>query len=158
MDFQKFPVILRKIIEDISQKQLTTSTDDGFQFTCEIETKLISAKKIVEDEVATIKIDNSLDGKTGAFVYSAQKITDKYPLSWKELRDKVKSAVPKFNQNNFIKLMNELCIKDNMSYSGYIFKNKKDEEEYRKTGLIKNGTTSIYNYACEAFLISKMVK
>ncbi|MEY2829381.1 MAG: hypothetical protein RIQ33_1239 [Bacteroidota bacterium] len=156
MELNKEPDTIKTLLENISQNQ-NKPLKDGFQFTCEIELKLTSAKKITEKTDLTVSIDNNSTTATVA-VIKTQKLTDQYQLSWTELWNKLKTDFPNLRQTDYIKLLQKNKIKDNKKFSNYNFRTKKDEDNFNKTGKVKQGTNSIYNEECYLFLHNEINK
>ena len=75
-----------------------------------------------------------------------------YPLSAKELADAIK-AKANISSNNVWRIINENNIKSNPDYSIYNFRNKKQEEQYGKDGIVPNGVPSIYKESTIDFII-----
>lgn len=75
-----------------------------------------------------------------------------YPLSAKELADTIK-AKANISSNNVWRIINENNIKSNPDYSIYNFRNKKQEEQYGKDGIVPNGVPSIYKESTIDFII-----
>ena len=75
-----------------------------------------------------------------------------YPLSAKELADVIK-AKANISSNNVWRIINENNIKSNPDYSIYNFRNKKQEEQYGKDGIVPNGVPSIYKESTIDFII-----
>jgi hypothetical protein len=76
-----------------------------------------------------------------------------YPLSATELAEEVKKAFPSAKQNDVWQCIRENGLKENTNYSAYNFRNKKQEDEYKGTGVIPNVTPSIYNHAAVEFIV-----
>lgn len=156
LELNKEPDAIKSLLQNISSNQ-NKQTKDGFQFTCEIELTLTSAKKITDKTDLTVSIDNNSPNATVA-VIKTQKLTDQYQLSWTDLWNKLKAENPTLGQNTYIKLMKKHKIKDNKKYSNYNFRTKKDEDNFNKTGKVKQGTNSIYNEECFQFLLTEISK
>ncbi|WP_355662501.1 ATP-binding protein [Halomonas salifodinae] len=76
-----------------------------------------------------------------------------YPLSAMELADEVKRLVPGVSHNDIWRCIKDNDVKNNLDYSAYNFRNKKQEDEYRKTGKVPSVTPSIYNKTAVEFLV-----
>ncbi len=75
-----------------------------------------------------------------------------YPLSAKELADKIKEKSG-ITQNNVWRIIDENKIKGNLDYSCYNFRNKRQEEDYEQNGKVANGTPSIYKATTIDYII-----
>lgn len=97
VDFQREPEEIQALIAAISNDQDTLPESKDFSFVCEIETKLISAKKITEstDLVATI----ASDGSGTTVVQRTVSALAKYPLSANELNSAVRAHADGVTQN-----------------------------------------------------------
>lgn len=82
-----------------------------------------------------------------------ENLTKGYPLSAIELADEVKRILPEVGQNDIWQCIKENDLKSNTDYSAYNFRNKRQEDEYGRTGKVASGTPSIYNQAAVEFLI-----
>lgn len=67
-----------------------------------------------------------------------------YPLSFRQLETKVNKAITTIKQNELHTIIRENNIKENKEYSTYSFRNKQQEDNYEKKGVIATGTSSIY--------------
>ena len=85
-------------------------------------------------------------------------LTKSYPLSASELADAVKKAIPTVKQNAIWDCIRENDLKRNANYSAYNFRYKKHEDQYKETGVVPNGTPSIYNNAAVGFVINILKK
>jgi hypothetical protein len=76
-----------------------------------------------------------------------------YPLSARELADAVREKLPGVKQNDVWQAIFENGMKNNPDYSAYNFRNKRQDDEYQKTGAVPSGTPSIYNHKSVEFLV-----
>lgn len=81
-------------------------------------------------------------------------LTREYPLSAKELLSLIKEKVPIAKQHEVWDIIKETELKSNPDYSAYNFRNKKQEDEFKKTGLVPSGTPSIYKLSAVDFIIN----
>lgn len=91
-------------------------------------------------------------------IYRTQPLTDKYPLSYYEVIEKVKAVLPGVRQaqiDGAIKLLN---MKGNPTYCAYNFRTKLQQEKARKSGSVPKGMTSIYNEDAVRMLIGVLRK
>lgn len=82
-----------------------------------------------------------------------KRLTDEYPYSYKKLESIIRSSLPKVKQNKIQKIIKDTGIKNDSKYSSYNFRNKDQEDEYRKTGTPPKGIPSIYNEAAVQFIL-----
>jgi len=75
-----------------------------------------------------------------------------YPLSATELAKAVKDRIPIISQHQVWEVIKLNDMKDNTDYSAYNFRNKKQEDEYKKTGILPSVTPSIYNQNAVEFI------
>ena len=77
-----------------------------------------------------------------------------YPLSATELCEAVKAAFPAAKQNKIWDAIRENELKNNTDYAAYNFRNKKQKDSFKSTGVIPSGTPSIYNRKAVDFLVN----
>ncbi len=77
-----------------------------------------------------------------------------YPLSALELVDEVQKILQNAKQNDIWRVIKDNEMKTNSDYSAYNFRNKKQEDEYQKSGNIPSATPSIYNQKAVDFIIN----
>lgn len=68
-----------------------------------------------------------------------------YPFSAMDMVTEVKKAVPSVRQGQIWQVINDNNMKDNEDYCAYNFRNKKQEDEYLKSGVVPSVTPVIYN-------------
>ncbi len=85
-----------------------------------------------------------------------QKITEQYPLSYKEMVEKIKSAIPDVNQSHVNEIISNNELKQDIKYSAYNFRTKQHEEKYKESGEIPNGTPSLYNENAVQLIIKEL--
>jgi hypothetical protein len=141
---------------------------------------------IIEGDSGTLLIDNELvkdlnfikeghfeekeGAKTLRLVGSAQpidtveidrivkkRLTDEYPLSYRKLEKIIRSKYPKIKPKQIHEVVKEYDLKNNPTYSAYNFRNKDQEEEYKKSGHVPKGSISLYNERAIAFIV-KIIK
>jgi hypothetical protein len=123
---------------------------------CEIATELRSAKKFVAG-TADISVVVAPTG-SDKIVYRTQPLTDKYPLSYYEVVEKVRSALPGVKQSQIDGAIKSLNMKGDTAYSAYNFRTKLQQEKARKSGSVPKGMTSIYNEDAVRMLIQVLRK
>lgn len=82
-----------------------------------------------------------------------ENLTKQFPLSFMELRDKVKEAFVHAKSNDVSRVIRENSLKTNPDYSAYNFRNKKQEDEYLDSGIVPPTTPSIYKYQAVDFIV-----
>lgn len=80
-------------------------------------------------------------------------LTKSYPLSATELAAEVKKQIPSAKQNDVWAVIKENGLKENTDYSAYNFRNKKQEDQYKQTGILASVTPSIYNSKAVDFIV-----
>ncbi len=156
LDLDKEPEEIKRLINAISKNQKESQPEDGFVFNCEIQINLVSAKKITEE--TDLEVSVNPNAKEYIFVEKTQKLTDRYPISSDELWKALHKAVPNMKQTDFYKFLKEKKVRENEKYSSYNFRFKRHEELYKKTGKVTNGTPSLYNDECVAYMTQEMPK
>lgn len=86
-----------------------------------------------------------------------ENLIKEYPLSAMELASEVKKKCPQANNNIVWRIIKENDIKNNYDYSAYNFRNKKQEDQYKKTKIVLPGIPSIYKYKAVDF-VAKIIK
>jgi hypothetical protein len=131
------PETIAQIVMDLEKERLVAS-NDGYYLVCEIQTSMISAKKITEDTGFTTKVDPKSEG---AVIFNQKvNLIHQYPYSWTAALDKLKLSFPNIKSNEFSDFIKAKNIKSDKRYSAYNFKNKEDEAQ----GPTKS-TPSLYN-------------
>ena len=123
-DLKHEPEEMRSVIKSVARDQANLAESKEFLFVCEIETTLISAKKITHstDIVATIDANNP----DAVVIQRPVSSLDQYPLSAGELANAVRQACPDATQNKVWAAMKLLKMKDDTRYSKYSYRTKKD--------------------------------
>lgn len=85
-----------------------------------------------------------------------KRLTDQYPLSWAQVIQKVKSKFPKTSHNSINQVIKDNDLKNKTQYSDYSFRTKLQEENYKITGKLPKGITSIYNNDAVNFIIKAL--
>jgi hypothetical protein len=77
-----------------------------------------------------------------------------YPLTAFEMADLIKKEVPQVKRNEIWSAIKDNDIKSNPTYSAYVFRNKKQEDDYQATGIVPVSTPSVYNHNAVDYLVS----
>lgn len=83
-----------------------------------------------------------------------ENLIKEYPLSAMEVVSEIKKIFSKVGKNVIWRAIKENDLKNITVYSAYNFRNKKKEDEYKKTKVIPSGTPSIYNYKAVDFIVN----
>lgn len=81
-----------------------------------------------------------------------ENLTKSYPLSAMELVEEVKKLVPSATQHEVWQCIKDNSMKGNQDYSAYNFRNKKQEDNFKNSGLVPSVTPIIYNDAAVEFI------
>lgn len=83
-----------------------------------------------------------------------ENLTKQYPLSAMELFDEVKKVLPSTKQSQVWRVVKDNDLKNNLNYSAYNFRNKKQEDDFKESGNLPSVTPNIYNQHAVEFIIS----
>jgi|SRR5712692_2048688 len=155
IECDKEPSAVAALLKSVTAAQETIESKD-FHLVCEISTELRSAKKFVAGtaDVSVVVAPTASD----KIVYRTQPLTDKYPLSYYEVIEKVRSALPRVKQHKIDGAIKSLNLKGNAAYSAYNFRTKLQQEQARKAGSVPKGMTSIHNEDAVRMLIQELGK
>lgn len=81
-----------------------------------------------------------------------ENLIKEYPLSAMELARAVKEKLPSSSQGKVWVVIKDNDIKNNSDYSAYNFRNKNQEDEYKKSGKVPSVTPNIYNHKAVDFI------
>ena len=129
------------VIEDDLIQKLSFIKEGEFS-----ETKGAKTLKLVGDVVPVDRVEVIKKEK--------ENLTKLYPLSATELAEKVKEQLPQSKQNQVWDVIRENDLKNNRDYSAFNFRNKKQEDQFKESGVVPGGTPSIYkskavDYICQ---------
>lgn len=83
-----------------------------------------------------------------------ENLLKEYPFSASELASEVKNLMPNVGKNRIWKVVKENDLKNNLDYAAYNFRNKKQEDDSAKSGLVPSGVPSIYKQRAVDFIVS----
>jgi Schlafen, AlbA_2 len=83
-----------------------------------------------------------------------ENLTKQYPLSAMELVEAVQAVYPAAKQGKIWNAIRDNDLKNNPDYAAYNFRNKKQEDAYKETGVIPKATPSLYNQNAVDFIIN----
>jgi hypothetical protein len=155
LDLESTPETVAKLFKGVADAQAKAPTDGPYYFACEITTELKSAKKFADAADMSVKVDpNAKDA--AVVITQLKKKLDQYPLSFTEVVDRVKKAVPGAKMSLIPEIIKAHKLKDNEAYSAYSFRTKAQEQAYEKTKQLPKGMTSIYNEDAVRFVVQKL--
>lgn len=143
------PETISLIIKDLEKERQSLSNDDSYFLVCEIQTSLISAKKISEGTGFTTKVDPT--NEEAIIINQKVNLIDQYPYSWIDVSEKLKKKINYINGTHLNQFIKEHNIKNNKKYSAYNFRNKEDE----RRGPTK-ATSALYNDEFIAFALQSL--
>lgn len=82
-----------------------------------------------------------------------KRLTDEYPFSYKKLEAIIKKEHAGAKPNTIHKIIKENDLKIDSRYSAYNFRNKDQEDQYKKTGQLSKSTPSIFNDSAVQFIL-----
>lgn len=158
LDIKKEPKIIQNMILDIANRQVKKRTEKkGYFLICEIEAKVVSAKKMTDKKALKVRITQN-DKKATLAIIKKQRPIDLYPLSYTELLQQLKKNIPALKVNHLNKFIKKYKIKQENKYSTYNFRTKKQEQEYKGKKKLPMNITSIYNTNCLKFIKENIKK
>ena len=86
-----------------------------------------------------------------------ENLTKAYPYSAMEFAQEVQRRLPDSSPKDVWRCIRENGLKDNPDYSVYNFRNKKQEDEYQRTGHVPKVTPSIYNHKAVDFIVKVLM-
>jgi hypothetical protein len=155
LDLEKKQGAVSNLIKSVNKTQSLLKQSEDYYFVCEVSTEIKSAKKFAGDPDFTTSIDpGTLQNTT--IVIKEQRLIDKYPISYKQLFEKVRQSSSGAKQSLINKIIKQYKIKSNPKLSACNFLTKAHEEKYKKDGILPKGITSIYNEDAIRFVIEKI--
>jgi hypothetical protein len=118
--------------------------------------KFVKEGQFVEKEgAATLKLVGDVVpiDKVEVIRKVKENLIKSYPLSALEVVSEVQKIYPQAKQNEVWKAIANNDLKDNLDYSAYNFRNKKQEDNYRESGVLPSGTPSIYNKNAVTYIV-----
>lgn len=137
-DIQREPEDIAQIIESISRSQEELPLSKDFYFLCEIETSLVSSKKISQATDLVASIDST--NPDAIIVQKPISALDQYPYSGTQIAQLVKDKIPTVSRNEIWKAIKNLGLKGNKKYAKYSYPTKAAESlgPSKATGVIYN--------------------
>jgi Domain of unknown function (DUF3644) len=157
LELAKEPEPIANLIKSAINTQASIEQSDQFYFVCEIATHVKKKVPYVEDSAdLTVSIDPTTANSDRLIIHRPVALTDQYPFSYSELREKVKKERPYVKQNVIDKIIRENRLKDNPKFSAYNFRTKMQKDQYEKTKNLPKNVPSIYNENAIRFIITAL--
>jgi uncharacterized protein YqkB len=157
--------ILSNGVENSAVLNLSTGEIDGKAGNFLIDESLLSQISFIKEGEfveksgsPTLKLVGEIKSSAKIIETKTEPLTTTYPLSWQEMRDAVKKAVNNATDTQINAVIKSQKIKQNPAYSGYVFRNKKQEESYKRNKKLPTAVPSIYNQAAVDFVINNLSK
>lgn len=129
------------VLDEVLAKKLKFIKEGEF-----VEKNGAAALKLVGDVVPIDKVE--------VIRKVRENLTRQYPLSAMELASEVKRAIPNSGQHHVWRIAKENDLKNNPGYAAYNFRNKKQEDDFKASGILPAATPSIYNLHAVEFIIN----
>nr|WP_273786631.1 ATP-binding protein [Brucella intermedia] len=156
--------ILKFGIENSAVMNLNTGLVDGKAGNFVIDPQILTTLSFIKEGefveksgAPTLKLVGEVS-PAAAVVTKTQKLTEKYPYSYRNLSNKVKSIVPMAKDHVIVKLIQEHKLKQNSKFSAYNFRNKRQEDQYLSSKVLPSQTPSIYNEDAINYIVSILSK
>jgi len=155
--------ILSNGIENSAVLNLSTGEIDGKAGNFLIDESLLSQISFLKEGEfveksgsPALKLVGEIRSSSRVIGTKTEPLTTTYPLAWQEMRDAVKRAIKNARDTQINAVIKAHKIKQNPAYSGYVFRNKKQEEAYQKSKKLPAAVPSIYNQAAVNFIVQKL--
>lgn len=155
LNFENKPEVISNLVRSVKSVQSALDQPSDFHFVCEVTTKLVSAKKFSESPDIIVQVDKEAPPHA-IVVERLQRLTDKYPLSYRQVWEKVRKAKPHVKQTQFNSMMRKLEIKGNPKYSSYHFLSKENQDKYEIHGKLPTSHSCIYNEDAVRLLLENL--
>ena len=156
IDLEASPAAVANLIRSVAETQEQTKGGGEFFFACEIATELKSAKKFASGTAdLTVRIDQAATDSL-VVIKEVKRTLDQYPLSYRELMEKIKKELPQAKEGLIQSVMKKQKVRGNEAYSAFSFRTKAHEDSYLRSGKLPTGTACIYNEDAVRFLIQKV--
>ncbi len=150
LELEKEEEAIQNILKRITNHQREVNSGP-YEFNCEIEVNLKSAKNITHSTDLEISVNS---GNTAtATIIKDRVIVDSYPLTATDLYKAVKSEIPEIKRNEFFQYIAEKGLKDDRKYSSYLFRNRRQKVSYEQNGTVPKSISSLYNHDCLRLVI-----
>lgn len=155
LDASSTPPAVANLFKGVADAQTNASTNGPFYFACEITTELKSAKKFADAADMTVKVDQNAKDAAVVITQLKRKL-DQYPLSYTELVERVRKAIPGVKTSLVAEVIKKHKLKENESFAAYSFSTKAQEQAYEKSKVLPKGVRSIYNEDAVRFTVQKI--
>jgi hypothetical protein len=150
VDLRKEPKDIAAILSQVLQAQAAGHVQDGeFFLVCEIQTTLVSAKKITQETDLVASLNT--EGAGTPIVSREVNILDQYPYTYTQVWNRVKAELPHVKQNQFTALIRDKKIKGDPKYSRYNYRSKMAEGRGPSAA-----TAVVYNEGFARFVLEEL--
>lgn len=151
-DVQREPEEIARLLASVAKAQDEgRASDDGYQLVCEVQTTFVSAKKVTEATDFTVAVDPT--SKAVTVTQRRVRPIDQYPLTYREVLQKVKAALPAVKQHEFNAAIKRHGLKQDAKYATYNYRSKAEERRGATSA-----TAVVYNEDAVRFLIEELGK
>jgi hypothetical protein len=154
IDVDAKPELISNIINSVVDEQQSQEDSEGFHFVCEVKTSIVSAKKVSESTDFTAKIDQNADAPI--IVERLQRITDKYPLTYAEICERIKREKPHVKQAKINEIIKKHGLKNNRQFSDLSFRSKKHQLKYETDGILPKDLPIVYNEDALKYILEQL--
>jgi hypothetical protein len=138
------PEVIANLIKDVSETNDRDNLDDNFDFVCEIQLELTSAKNFVGEPDVKVSV-NPDDTETLPFAERIVRLMKQYPLQYEDIWREIRKERPNIKQHQMNEVIKSLKLKGDKRYSSYSFLYPKHLEQYEKEGTVSGTSCCLYN-------------
>lgn len=150
MDLSTWPPEIKAIYESIDKSEF--ASNNAFKIKVYYGTEATSKTK--SDITQLISYDETDETpKTVVKKVEVDKLTN-YPLTYTQVAEQIKLKKPQISKQLINKIISDKNIKKNQEYACINFRNKEQEQKYKKDKIIPKGTPIIYKENVIDYIIS----
>lgn len=155
--------ILVNGIENSAVMNLVTGEVDGKSGSFLIDEELLPKINFVKEGefveksgAPALKLIGELKGSASVVVTKEENIHALCPFSYTELVSEVKKRVPLVKQEQINAIIKSQNMKENSEFSRFVFRNRKQENDYLKLKRVPKSVPSIYSQKAVELIIEKL--
>lgn len=156
--------ILKFGIENSAILDLNTGLVDGKAGNFIIDPELLPILNFIKEGefveksgAPTLKLIGQI-APASVVVTKIQKLTELYPYSYRDISKKIKKSLPSATDSVITKFIKEQKLKQNLEFSSYNFRNKRQEDKYIDSKILPSNTPSIYNDKAIEYIVNMINK